>query len=114
MPSVNEHPQHISTIVIGDMVRWQEMDKSVPIIDGFTFLDVEDFMQNRAEVHKAGIILSPLTMRHHDAVDIAFCLQHTGYQGMYRVVVTDFDYPHLIIKEVNDMAPDIDFDILEL
>ena len=94
----------ISTIVVGDMAQWTARQKDIPVIDGIAFHSAEDIILGRVDIHKVQIILSPLITQGRDALEIASCLQDQGFRGMYRVVA----------DEVRGLAPDLDFDILDI
>ena len=60
------------------------------------------------------LILSPLLARNFDCVDLAQLLWSLGYDGRYRAIDAGLPDPALIVREVRQLVPTLDFDIVPL
>lgn len=102
------------TLVVGDLVRWQELGHDIPEIDGFYFVDFDDVSIETLGKIRPQVILSPLLGRTFDAVEVARRLETMGYRGRYRVVTDGVPRPDVVKREVNAVAPNLDFSVLLL
>jgi len=102
------------TLVIGDQTTWKAEFSALPEIDGFRFIDIADLTGKVFEDFPATIVLSTLFAGNLDAIEIARKLSDLTFRGRYRVVADGLPKPDLIIREVAAVAPDIDFEILNL
>lgn len=102
------------TLVVGDLVRWKELGHDIPEIDGFYFVDFDDVSIETLEKIRPQVILSPLLGRSFDAVEVARRLEAMGYRGRYRVVTDGVPRPDVVKREVNAVAPNLDFSVLLL
>ena len=78
-------------------------------IDRFLALSVAQFRHMAPK-----LVVSPLVLARHDAVDLAHHLCQMKFRGKYRAVVDQIPSAHLICREVRSIAPGLDLDILEL
>ncbi len=104
----------ISTIVIDDMTYWKTQKRDIPDINGIGFHSAEDMFLGLVDIRNVEIILSPLIAQGRDALEIARCLQNKGFRGKYRVIAEKLLSAKLIIDDIREEAPDVDFDILEI
>lgn len=90
------------------------LDDTDPKIDGFVFVDFESLADCFAARPRPTAILSVLIGNGFDAVDIAGELHRSGYQGQYRALASAIPAPNLIKREVAQVAPGLDFEIIEV
>lgn len=102
------------TLVVGDMEDWLDNGRVPPEIGGFHFADVSDIAATFIRRLNPGVILSPLVARQFDALDIARKLGNMDFKGSYRVLTDNVPDTSLIIQEVSNIAPNLDFDVISL
>jgi hypothetical protein len=100
--------------VIGDLDRWLSNGRELPHVAGFTFIDVASLTADLLATSPPDIILSPLVARDYDAVEIARILGQLKFAGRYRVVTDGLPDPDLIMREVSNVAPDLDFAVVNM
>ena len=81
--------------------------------DGFVFVDIDSLPDCLAASPRPSAILSVLIGNGFDAVDIAGELHRAGYKGQYRALAGNIPAPHLIKREVAQVAPGLDFEIID-
>lgn len=104
----------IRFVVVGDVLRWKELGLSIPNIQGFVFIDIEDVTAAKIAEIAPKVILSPLLCRNFDALEIARRLHNMRYAGRYSVVIKDIPDPSVIDRDIRQVAPDLDFSVLTL
>lgn len=102
------------TLVVGDLDRWAAMGKDMPEVAGMVFTDATSLTARLLDSVAPDIVLSPLTLRTTDAVEIARRLHGFGFTGRYRVVAGEVPNAGMIREEVALVAPDLDFSIFSL
>jgi hypothetical protein len=85
-----------------------------PQIEGFVFVDFDSLPDCLAASPRPSAILSVLIGKGFDAVDIAGELHRSGYKGQYRALASNIPAPHLIKREVAQVAPGLDFEIIDV
>lgn len=60
------------------------------------------------------VVLSPLMTPDHDVLDLARVLAEAGYRGALRAYCAPLPVPEVIRREVAQIWPEGDFDILEV
>ena len=101
-----------NTLVIGDLARWKAQGRVVPPLEGFQFVDIDDLSEEIVNENEPNIILSPLVGEDFDAVDVAIKLIELRFSGRYRAIADDLPDADLIRREVQQFAPELDFDLL--
>lgn len=105
---------HPVTLVVGDMILWQETKRLLPDITRLHFMDINDLDARSVQALQPEIIFSPLLIRESDVIEIARLLNAVGYMGRYCVLAISVPHPALIEAEVRGVAPLLDFVILNL
>lgn len=99
-------------LVVGDLRRWQLAGRALPSGDGLFFASFIELTREFLEHTMPDLILSPLVAQDFDAVDVARRLINAGYEGRYRAVAERIPQPEVVRREVNAIAPNLDFDIM--
>jgi hypothetical protein len=60
------------------------------------------------------LVVSPLVAISFDCIDLAVLLQEAGFNGRYRALSRPIPNPRLVRREINDLCPDVDFDLMLL
>lgn len=102
------------TLIIGDLGRWRNEGRDVISFGEFEYIDLADLTVDLLERTKPAIILSPLVADSFDVIDIAARLAELGFEGRYRALSVQASDKKVIAAEVALVAPDLDFDILEI
>lgn len=103
-----------ATLVIGDMDEWRRMGRVLPEIDGFHFVDIDDVNPDYIRELDPAVILSSLMGYRFDALEIARILGDMDYRGSYRVLTNDIPNTSVVLSEVYQIAPYLDFDVINL
>jgi len=107
-------PKAVSTLIIGDIGRWRNEGRDVASINDFTFTSLAELTSEVLSRSAAQIVLSPLVSDDFDAVDVARALGDLDYKGLYRALATSKMEKDIIMAEVATVAPNLDFDILDI
>lgn len=102
------------TLVVGDIENWKKRGRMIPYLEGFQFTGIDSIRASYVREVDPDMILSTLVGRDHDAIDLARKLAFMEYQGSYRVLVNDIPNADLILDEVRNVAPELDFDVIDL
>ena len=103
-----------TTLVLGDLERWEARGRSLPEIDGTVFARVDQLSMEFMARTGPSVVLSPLIVRGADAIEIATRLIDAGFAGCYRVVAMALPDPGIVRHEVNAVAPELDFDLITI
>lgn len=103
-----------TTLVVGDLSRWESEGRAIPALDRLKFIKINDLSADLVQETDPDIILSPLMADDFDAVDVAEKLVFLGFQGRYRAIAPRLPNAELILQEVRGLAPQLDFALLLL
>ncbi len=104
-------PVALKTLVVGDLEHWIALGRDLPFIENLQFVP---FAELSGEIIQSqpDIVLSPLSAEGFDAVDVANRLRDLNFTGPYRAIAQRVRDPEIVRQEINDHAPDINFDLL--
>ena len=60
------------------------------------------------------LVLSALMGDDYDVIDLALRLALLDFTGRYRALTSGLPNPRVVLAEVHQVAPDIDFDLFDL
>ncbi|NIY72974.1 hypothetical protein HCZ30_11085 [Marivivens donghaensis] len=101
----------VKMLVIGSRDVWPNHDTSD---DGFNFVDYRSFSAEMLEQFKPDMVMSLLFGTGFDAMDIAAKLFEFGFAGPYRALCANLPNPALVKREISQVAPLLDFDLVSL
>ncbi len=101
-------------LVIGDVSGWQERGRDLPSGDGLHFAGFPDVSAALLRKVQPDIVLSALLGPDFDVVEVAALLERLKFTGRYRAVCPSVPQPELIIHEVQQKAPNLDFNVMVL
>ena len=98
-------------LVIGQKSEWADpgIAAEVAAYHYVDFSDLDHVLMARIE---PDTVVSSLFGRGFDAIDIAKQLHQLGYTGRYRALTGNLPNPDMIRCEVAQVAPGLDFDVL--
>ena len=110
-PFLNGTSETDRLLVVGDIESWREVDKSLnrSVRELCDFVDVPARLQQPLAPE---VVLSPLFARGFDAMDLAEVLNDLAFAGEYRVFARALPRPQMILREVKERWPDLDFDLV--
>lgn len=79
-----------------------------------TYLAFEEVTAEALDRLRPDIVLSPLVSPGFDCFDLAGVLVGAGFRGLYRAVAPEVPNPGLVRREIADLFPGLDFDMLLL
>jgi hypothetical protein len=100
------------TLVIGNLARWSAQGRATSAFGKFHYTEFADLSRDTLCKLCPFIILSPLLDEKFDVIEIAARLQKLGYKGRYRAITETMPNADMIRAEIQDEAPDLDFDLL--
>lgn len=101
-------------LVVGEMRKWQARGRVLPQEASMEFLDFQDLDQGALELHAPETVLSPVLCASFDCLDLALRLGDLGFRGRYRAMASGLPDPWLIRREIAEICPALDFDIVDL
>lgn len=102
----------VSVLAVGNRAEWEMDGNSLPG-SALAFAAFEDVTEAVIQEYDPAVIVSPILASNFDCIDLALLLHSLGYRGSYRAMATDLPRPELVVREVSQMCPRLDFDILE-
>jgi hypothetical protein len=104
-------PQN-QTLVIGNLTRWKSEGRITVALSDFQFAEFGALTSDMLKSLAPEIVLSPLMGDDFDVLDVALKLLDLGFEGRYRVVAERVPNTQMILTEVRNHAPGLDFDLL--
>jgi len=108
----NEQRRPVSVLAVGDPDEWSQQGHQPPRDGGLAFVSYDELSEATIEQYCPTIICSPVLARAFDCVDLAALLNNLDYSGPYRAVSKDLPRPEVIVREVKQLFPGLDFGIL--
>ncbi len=102
----------VRAVVVGDPREWHRKGRDLPR-DTLVFIGIEDVTPEMLDELQPDIIYSPLLAKTFDCIDLAMQLHKIGYEGAYRAKASDVPVPAMIEREVQQLCPQLDFEIIE-
>lgn len=111
MPSSDVHP---NVLAVGDVEEWRRRGNTLPMGSQLAFVEICDISAELIESLRPEMVVSPLLARGFDCIDLAQALHASGFRGRYRAMARNLPDPEMIRREIRNLCPGLDFDILEL
>lgn len=103
-----------SILVVGNLASWRKAGREIPRLPGFHFSAFDDVTAALLQVTSPDLVLSALMGDGYDAIDLARRLALLDYTGRYRALTSGLPNPRVVLAEVHQVAPGIDFDLFDL
>lgn len=107
----SDHNAPVKILAVGDPSEWQQQGNHLPV-GGIAFLSFHEVTDTVLGEYDPSMILSPVLARHFDCIELAVLLHNLGFTGAYRAMAKDMPKPELIEREVRQMCPRLDFQLL--
>ena len=102
----------VSILAVGDPEEWVEQGNQPPRDGGLAFVSFEQLSEALLEHLSPSVVCSPVLARAFDCIDLAAVLNNFGLAGSYRAVSKEVPNPKVIEREVKQLFPRLDFQIL--
>lgn len=102
------------TLIVGDAAAWLSAGRSLPDDPGLHYVSYEELSLSLLESLEPDIVLSPLLGEGFDALDVAAALEKFQFKGRFRALCPKLPNPSLVLKEVQNLCPSVDFDLFEI
>ena len=99
-------------LTIGDTKTWLEHGKVVAGEHRVIYLDFHEITPEMVLAIGPSIVMSPMLANSFDCIDLACVLQDAGFKGKYRALSRSIPNPKLVRREINDICPGLDFDLV--
>lgn len=104
----------LSILVVGNLASWRKAGREIPRLPGFHFTAFDDVTAELLRVTAPDLVLSALMGDGYDAIELARCLALLDFAGRYRALTSGLPNPRVVLAEVHQVAPGIDFDLFDL
>jgi hypothetical protein len=101
-------------LVVGNLKAGRAQGRKPPAVAGFHFVDLSELGPDLLARIRPDVVLSPLLGDGFDVFDVAQRLQASSFTGRYRAVAVSLPSPGMVLSEVRNHAPSVDFDIISL
>ena len=98
-------------LVIGQKSEWADPGIAAEVAD-YHYVDLSDLDHVLMARIEPDTVVSSLFGRGFDAIDIAKQLHQLEFTGRYRALTGNLPNPDMIRREVAQVAPGLDFDVL--
>ncbi len=98
-------------LVIGDLTKWRRENRALPQLADVKFASFGELGPALLDP-PPDMVLSPLSSAEFDAVELGQRLQELGFHGRYRAIAALGTDASLVVEEVRQAAPDLDFDLI--
>jgi len=100
-------------LAVGEAGEWTKQ-RTLPFPDGYGVI-YTSFEEVPRHVGKPGgplLVISPILALGFDCIDLAQLLCRLNFPGAYRAVAEALPNPGMIRREIRDLCPKLDFDII--
>ena len=101
-------------LTIGDMKTWMDRTRLISPEHRMLYVDFHELTPEMVVTLAPTLVVSPLLAMSFDCIDLAVLLQEAGFTGRYRAFSRPIPNPKLVRREIHDLCPDIDFDLMML
>ena len=99
-------------LAVGDAEEWLRAGQPLPADREVAFVSFHEIDAKLMADLAPGVVLSPLLATGFDCIDLAELLVTVEYRGRYRAVAVRLPNPELVVREIRQLCPSLDFDIL--
>ena len=99
-------------VAVGDLQEWERKGNPLPEGSGITFLSFHDVSEATIADMAPELVYSPVLAKDFDCIELANLLHNIGFSGTYRAIGEGIPKPGLIEREVKQMCPRLDFEIV--
>ena len=100
----------VRVLAIGDMTRWRETGRALPLDSHVVFADYRQLTDSFLDETMPDIVLAPLICPSFDCIDVAQLLHELGFSGRLRIVAPRLPDPTIVMRELQLFCPGIDLD----
>ena len=99
-------------MTIGDASHWVEGANLVDAEHRIIYLNFTEVTPEIVMAVGPTMVMSPLLSNSFDCIDLACVLQEAGFRGKYRALTRSIPNPRLVRREIKEICPEIDFDLV--
>ena len=99
-------------VAVGSIEAWTGQGHQLPEGDDLSFIAFHEIDEATLAVLQPRVIYSPVLAREFDCIDMALRLQEHGFTGIYRAIGDGLPRPDLIEREVRQLCPRLQFEIV--
>jgi hypothetical protein len=101
------------TLLVGEYAHAQGAGTIMPTSSAVFYLDFKDLNADVLQAVNPDLVMSPVIATTFDCLELAKFLEQTGFCGQYRVMLEDIPRPDIICREIRQLHPKVDFDVVQ-
>lgn len=102
----------VAVLAVGEPTEWESHGNLLPSNGNLAFVSFGDVSRDLLAFYSPAAVYSPALGRSFDCIDLAVTLHELEYQGAYRATADGLPRPELIEREVLQICPELDFQIV--
>ncbi len=111
---MNDLQQNSVILIVGDVDNWLALGRQLPEDLHIFYCEFADIDAALLQNRNPRFILTPLVSENFDLVDLAVLLHRKGYSGALRALIPELPDPQSILKEILDLCPGLDIDLIQI
>lgn len=112
--SGEQHGARVAVLAVGDTEAWLRENRPVPPGGRIILASFKDLSQDLLARIRPALVVSPLLARDFDCIDLSQMLYGLGFGGKYRVISEHIPNPEIVLAEIRNLCPGLDFDLVQL
>ena len=105
--------ERVTVLAVGNLDEWRRRGRGIPSDGRIAFVAFGDLDGDLLTQLSPGIVLSPVLAHEFDCIDLSQLLHSMEFQGPYRAISQDIPKPDMVVREIRQLCPGLEFDILE-
>lgn len=105
-------PSNALTLMVGDATRMHKVRPHITSENAVFFIEYSDLTPEIFKAFNPTVVLSPAMCNSFDCLDLAALLDECNFVGQYRISLKSIPYPEIILREVRQQHPLLDFDVM--
>ncbi len=111
---VHSQSKKVDILAIGETSEWAVPGRPLPEVDEVAFAAFHDVTEALLRDVQPNMIVSPLLTAGFDCIELAQLLSTLKYEGAYRALTQALPSPEIVVREIGNLCPGLDFDVIEM
>lgn len=113
--AVSRHERHAGEhmmLLVGEPNQIKKSTPFLPDAKGVFYVDFKDLCEEVFHAVNPDLVMSEAICQTFDCLELAQFLAQAEFSGKYRVTSDDIPHPEIIRREVRNLHPKLDFDVV--